>query len=48
MKFSDRAKKSVTYAEGSTPKQLKDLAVKLKALEEKLQNELPPGWYNLR
>jgi hypothetical protein len=48
VKFSDHAKKSVTYAEGSTPKQLNDLAVKLKALEEKLQNELPPGWYNPR
>jgi hypothetical protein len=48
VKFSDHAKKSVTYAEGSTPKQLEDLAVKLKALEEKLQNELPPGWYNPR
>jgi len=46
VKFSDHAKKSVTYAEGSTPKQLKDLVVKLKALEEKLQNELPPGWSN--
>ena len=48
VKFSDHGKKSVTYAEGSTPKQLKDLVVKLKALEEKLQNELPPGWYNPR
>jgi hypothetical protein len=46
VKFSDHAKKSVTYAEGITPKQLKDLVVKLKALEEKLQNELPPGWSN--
>jgi hypothetical protein len=46
VKFSDHAKKSVTYAEGSAPKQLKDLVVKLKALEEKLQNELPPGWSN--
>jgi len=46
VKFSDHTKKSVTYAEGSTPKQLKDLVVKLKALEEKLENELPPGWYN--
>jgi hypothetical protein len=46
VKFSDHAKKSVTYAEGNTPKQLKDLVVKLKALEEKLQNELPPGWSN--
>ena len=45
VKFSDNAKKSVTYAEGSAPKQLKDLVVKLKALEERLQNELPPGWY---
>jgi hypothetical protein len=48
VKFNDHAKKSVTYAEGSAPKQLKDLVVKLKALEEKLQNELPPGWYNPR
>ena len=48
VKFSDHVKKSVTYAEGSTPKQLKDLVVKLKALEEKLQDELPPGWYNPR
>jgi hypothetical protein len=48
VKFSDHGKKSVTYAEGSTPKQLKDLVAKLKALEEKLQNELPSGWYNPR
>ena len=48
VKFSDHAKKSVTYGEGSTPMQLKGLVVKLKALEEKLQNELPPGWYNPR
>jgi hypothetical protein len=48
VKFSDHAKKSVTYAEGSTPKQLMDLVVKLKALEKKLQNELPMGWYNPR
>lgn len=48
VEFSDHAKKSVTYAEGDTPKQLKDLVVKLKALEEKLQNELPPGWNSAR
>jgi hypothetical protein len=41
VKFGDHAKKSITYAEGSSPKELKDLVVKLKALEEKLQNELP-------
>ena len=48
VKFSDHTKKSVTYAEGSTPEQLKDLVVKLKALEKKLQSELPPNWYNPR
>lgn len=46
VKFSDHTKKSVTYAEA--PKQLKDLVVKLRALEEKLQNDLPPGWNNPR
>lgn len=45
VKFSDHTRKSVTYAEGSPPKQLQDLVAKLKALEMKLQNELPPNWH---
>lgn len=43
VEFSDHVKKSVSYAEGRAPTQLKELSVKLKALQEKLQNELPPG-----
>lgn len=43
VEFSDHVKKSVSYAEGNAPTQLKELSVKLKALQEKLQNELPPG-----
>jgi hypothetical protein len=43
MEFSDHVKKSVTYAQGRAPAQLKELAAKLKALQKQLQNELPPG-----
>jgi hypothetical protein len=43
VEFSDHVKKAVTYAAGSVPTQLKELSVKLKALLEKLENELPPG-----
>jgi len=43
VEFSDHVKKSVSYAGGRAPTQLKELSVKLKALQEKLQNELPPG-----
>jgi hypothetical protein len=43
VEFSDHVKKSVSYGEGRAPTQLKELSVKLKALQEKLQNELPPG-----
>jgi hypothetical protein len=43
VEFSDHVKKTVTYARGRAPAQLKELPVKLKALQEKLQNELPPG-----
>lgn len=34
---------TLTYAAGSVPTQLKELSVKLTALLEKLENELPPG-----
>ena len=43
VEFSDHVKKSVSYAGGRAPTQLKELSVKLQALQEKLQNELPPG-----
>jgi len=43
VEFSDHIKKSVSYAEGRAPAQLKELSVKLKALQQKLQNELPQG-----
>jgi hypothetical protein len=43
VEFSDHVKKSVSYGEGRAPTQLRELSVKLKALQEKLQNELPPG-----
>jgi len=43
VEFSDHVKKSVSYAEGSAPAQLKVLSIKLKGLQEKLVNELPPG-----
>ena len=43
VEFSDHVKKSVSYAGGRAPTQLKELSVNLKALQEKLQNELPPG-----
>jgi hypothetical protein len=43
VEFSDHVKKSVSYAHGRAPTKLKELSVKLKALQEKLQNELPRG-----
>ena len=43
VEFGDHVKKSVSYAEGSAPAQLKELSIKLKGLQDKLVNELPPG-----
>jgi hypothetical protein len=43
VEFSDHIKKSVTYGAGSVPTQLKELSVKLNALQKKLESELPPG-----
>jgi hypothetical protein len=40
-KFSDHTRKSVTSAEGETPKELKDLVEKLRTLEAKLQKQFP-------
>lgn len=42
VRFSDKTRKHVAYDVGGAPKELSALSSNLRALDEKLQNELPP------
>jgi hypothetical protein len=41
--FTDHTRKTVSFNAGSAPNQLKDLSIKLEALQQRLEKEFPPA-----